>query len=414
LETIAAASEGLWPDAPQSLTLFKMYCSRFRRAFEERKRHTGVQTAWHEQFTALRDIQRERWPDQYCVPLNGAITLPPGDWEILAEHYLALSHVGAAVDWIEDQEPSQPPTWLGRECAPVLESAGAATNLMNRWLMKRLPRYHDPEEVDLYARLRGIGERAGLFIRGLLPEDRIHETELQALAVETEARLRELQGSTGRKKRQADALEALTRLLAEPEFGSGDADDDRLCDAAAACLDSGLPATDKRIRDPLLEYGAMLEDDPRVSRLHTAIVAERTRLDAKAYSEEGPAVERLDALPAEMQALLEAVLPYTEGRKGLIIGGTCREEARQTLATAFQFGDLKWPSIDPSDSFQNSVKEISRADVVFLTRFNRKRSKEAIRLCRDQGKPLIHLPKGYGLHEAIHQAHLQITRRAAP
>jgi hypothetical protein len=51
-----------------------------------------------------------------------------------------------------------------------------------------------------------------------------------------------------------------------------------------------------------------------------------------------------------------------------------------------------------------------RADLIFLTRFNRKQSKAALRLCHEHGKMLIRLPKGYGLNQVIAEAFEQTFR----
>jgi hypothetical protein len=100
----------------------------------------------------------------------------------------------------------------------------------------------------------------------------------------------------------------------------------------------------------------------------------------------------------------------TAGRVGVIVGGVCREANRRSLEEALRLQELRWPSTAPSDPFERSIREIARAEVVFLTRFNRKSSREAISVCREQGKTLVRLPKGYGLHEVIYRAHQQMVR----
>ncbi len=88
-----------------------------------------------------------------------------------------------------------------------------------------------------------------------------------------------------------------------------------------------------------------------------------------------------------------------------------REEARKLIQQALELGELRWPETDSSDNFVHSEREIGRADIVFLTRFNRKRSKAAIRLCQERGAILIRLPSGYGLNEVLHRTYEQMYRR---
>jgi len=213
---------------------------------------------------------------------------------------------------------------------------------------------------------------------------------------------------------QESALADLSALLAEEGFGGREGDDDRLCEAAARCLEAKTPATDRALRDRLLDLHWMLEGDERLTRLHQAVLEEIERRRRKAEEDEGADPERsdrLDDLTAELRDQRAALLPRTRGKIGVMIGGTCREESRRALQEALELSELRWPDSDPSDPFDRSAREIARADIVFLTRFNRQRSKEAIPLCRDLHKELIRLPSGYGLNQVIAQAYQQMFGR---
>jgi hypothetical protein len=217
-----------------------------------------------------------------------------------------------------------------------------------------------------------------------------------------------------RKSTQESALAALSALLCEEGFGGREGDDDRLCDAAAHCLEAKTPATDRGLRDRLLDVHWMLEGDERLARLHQAVLDEIERRRRKAEEEEeanGGRTDRIDDLAPDLRDQLAALLPRTRGKVGVMIGGTCREDNRRAIEEALGLSELRWPDSDPSDPFDRSAREIARADLVFLTRFNRQRSKEAIPLCRDQGKELVRLPAGYGLNQVIAQAHQQMFGR---
>jgi hypothetical protein len=410
IETAVAAFSR--PD-PIDLARFKSQASRFRGAHEERKRHPGSQADWRVLEATLRDAQRVHWADQYCIPLDPKTLLPPDRWQQLARHYEDLAVAVAAMEWIEATVAGQPPHWLGREGAPLLEAIGATTSLLHRWLRRHLSWAHDNQQDDLFRRLRRLGEEHEQFIRSLQPEEFISDDELESLARDLPHRLEALQSIHCRKSAQERALSELSALIAEEGFGGGEGDDDRLCEAAARCLEAKIPATDRSLRERLLDLHWMLEGDPRLTRLHQAVLDEIERRRRKSEEEDTEAgrVDRLDDLTPDLRERLAALRSRTRGKIGVMIGGTCREDSRRAIQEALELSELRWPDSDPSDPFDRSAREIARADIIFLTRFNRQRSKEAIPLCRDQGKLLIRLPSGYGLNQVIAQAYQQLFGR---
>lgn len=410
-ESIAASVAGLG-DASGDLARFKMYTALFRGAWEERKRHTGAQDAWRDLQAELRERLRRDWPGQSCLPLI-ELSLTPERWEHLALRYDALAQAHEAVEWLDAVRDEQPAVWMTRDAMPLIEASGAAVTLFYRWLLRHLPAQKEPQQAQLYSHLRAWGADLPLFIRSLQGEDTVGDTELETLAADLAGRRSTLQAGVEKKQRQSAALEALLQAIAEPDWGGQETDPDHLCDLAAACLDAGIPTSDKRLRDPLLEMGWMLEDDPRVVRLYKAVESENQRLErirqrGKEVDEPGSSGE--NALPPDVQRMLRRVLEITAGKRGLIVGGHCREDSRKCLEQTLDFAELRWPDLEPSDPFSSSIKDIRKADFVFLTRFNRKKSREAFRVCHEQDKPLICLPKGYGLHEVITRTFYHSTR----
>jgi hypothetical protein len=413
-EAIVSAVAAFTRPDPVDLARFKAQVSRFRGAYEERKRHAGSQADWRALEMALKEAQRALWPDHYCIPLDLKTTLVPERWQQLSHLYGDLATAVEALGWVETTAGARSPSWLGREATPLLEAVGAATATLHRWLRRQLSWAHDNQQDDLFRRLRRLGEEHAQFIRSLQPEELISDDELECLVRELPRRLEALRAAQCRKSTQESALAGLAALLAEEGFGGRERDDDRLCEAAARCLDAKIPATDRGLRDRLLDVHWMLEGDERLTRLYQAVVDEIERRRRKAEEEEGAEPgrsDRLDDLTPELREQRAALLSRTRGKTGVMIGGTCREESRRALQEALELADLRWPDSDPSDPFDRSAREIARADIVFLTRFNRQRSKEAIPLCRDQGKVLIRLPGGYGLNQVIAQAYHQIFGR---
>ena len=86
---------------------------------------------------------------------------------------------------------------------------------------------------------------------------------------------------------------------------------------------------------------------------------------------------------------LEAVRQITQGKRCLLLGGTCREENRRKIEEALQLSELVWPSTKPSDPLSKFDTEIRHADIVaLLTRFSRKEWKNAQDICAREGKEI--------------------------
>ncbi len=414
-EGIAAALAALDGVQLGNLARVKGLMSQYRGAQEERRRRPGSQDDWRVLEAALRDRARGLWPNHYCFPLNPQLLLIPDRWYQLGRFYADLGVAIEAFDWVESCHPHQTANWLAREGAPLLETIGAASSRLFHWLQEHLPRQREPQQDDLYRRLRDLSETHRLYLSSLQPADRVNSDELDRLAAGLLPQWNALRAVTERKQAQEETLAYLLSLVAAPTFGSAEEDEERLCQAAAACLEAGLPPSNKTLREALLPFDFMLEDDPRLGRLRKVIADEIQRRGLSGSSgaagsgTHGDSV--VEVLTGELDGKRSELLGRTRGLKGVMVGGICREDCRRAIEQALDLAHLKWPETDPADPFSRIAREIAHADLVFLNRFNRKSCKETIRVCRDDGKILIRLPSGYGLNQVIAQAHAQMFAR---
>ena len=399
---------------PRHLSWFKSAGARFRASWEERKRYPGSQGDWWLLRSEFRQLQRDYWPNEYCIPLADIAHLTPGQWQRLSELYADLGLANRSIKWLEEQlaQPDLPPSWLAREALPLLEVSACAVNRLHRWLIRFLPSYHDVEEERLYRQLREWAHQHSFFLRLLQGEDKVKDAELDMEVARLEERFQSVSGAVERRRRQTYALDRFQVLTTDPRFGSGEKDADALCEAAFDCLEAGVPASDRRLRDLATPFAWMLEEDPRVERLYLAVTEEVDRLRAAALANaDGLDDDTSLTLSPDLQEQLEEILPLTRGKRAVMIGGTARESSRRAVEERLGFAELRWPDTEPDDPFDKSAKEIEKADFVLLTRFNRRRSKEAWRICAEQKKPLVILPKGYGLNEVIYRVHDQLVSR---
>jgi hypothetical protein len=396
-EAILAELQQLPEKSGLALARFKRLCARYRAGHLERRRYEGAQDDWHRLHERLRAVLDERWPGQFCPPLTQEPTLDPPRWLTLAEHYASLETAVEALSWVQSQRTRQPQKWLDQHCRETLESIGAVLKRIDSFFKANMPGKKDPQVATLDGSLLEIGGQR-------------RSTSAKQVAERLGKELAQLREATEAAQRREEALAALEELLADGELGQGEEDADRICDAAHRCLEAGVPPTLPRLRDPLLDWAYVLEEDERLQRLFDAVQEEVERV--RAARNGGGADPEDDEAPLAMEQLrmLEELRHRTEGKRAVIIGGRCHEENRLRIQEAFRFAEVRWPTSEPSDSFGPAVNEILRADLVFLTRFNRRRAREAHPVCREEGKPLVVLPKGYGLNEVISRTWASFTR----
>lgn len=408
LETVLQQSKeqlnSLGEGEPRTWAHFKAIAAVYRGAQLERQRHPGSQDAWYEFQRTLRELQRQLWPDLPCLPLY-ELNLAPREWEQLSELYAQLGEAQAALDWLEEAALAEAEAWLGRDAMGVLEASAAILTRLWRWMQAHLPGRREEQLQALYERVRLLTAPSRTYLRSLQSADLVGDPEIEALAADLPLRLGALQESTTRRRRKMDALATFRTWVEAPGWGSREGDDERTCALAVDCLRAGVPATDKQLRDPLLDCPWMLEEEPELARLADAVRSEAERRE-KLGEPVTPVPD--EAISVELAEMLTGVLPMTNGLRAVIVGGQPREDTRKAIQESLELTDLKWPATDPADTFERSRAAIRKADLVFLTRFNRRKAREAYRICNEEDKLLVVLPKGYGLHEVIYRMHLRL------
>jgi hypothetical protein len=213
-------------------------------------------------------------------------------------------------------------------------------------------------------------------------------------------------------RERLQTLDDLAALVNQPDFGEDTArDEERLRDAILRCRAAHIPASDRRLRDTLLPWAALIEGDERfkdtVREIH--LEWERRQDIGRIDMGEIEPDNSVEALGSE----LAAVRSVTKGKRCLILGGTCREENRRKIQQALELEQLVWPSTKPSDPLSRFDTEIRHADIVaLLTRFSRKEWKNAQDMCAKEGKPFVHLTTGYGVSQVVRHFYKQITPQA--
>jgi hypothetical protein len=351
----------------------------------------------------IEDLLDNAGDDEYTVALDYEIEPMPTayQWGELAERYEETARAEEAFEWWITNRAVLSVT----DVQGLAEAVAAIQQRFNRLLFRIGAR--DPFQQQLFDDLRSWAKEAQCYLYSLRPKVPIAELIEKAQTID-EAWEQAREPLRAIEERQG-AVEAVVELVAAPDFGEREAEDEkRLQTALLHCKELRIPFSERRLRDALLPWASFLEDDERFKELLREITLEWERRQEIGKTEpmESEPTSALDELRTE----LEAVREVTRGKRCLLLGGTCREENRRKIEDALQLSELVWPSTKPSDPLAKFDTELRHADVVaLLTRFSRKEWKNAQDICARDGKKFVHLTTGYGVSQVVRHFYQQIA-----
>lgn len=390
--------------APNSMRLRAIAC-RQRRLEEE-----AGDTVVAEVVELREDIEKlldDANDEEYAVALDYELDPRPTafQWGELAERYEEMARAQEAFDWWQENRAML----TVADVQPLAEAVAAIQQRFNRLLFRIGAR--DPFQQQLFDDLRVWAKEAQCYLQSLRPKVPI--AELIERAATIESAWEQAAQPMREVERRQETINMVISMVSEPDFGENpEQDEARLQEALLACRDARIPASDRRLRDALLPWGAFLEEDERFKETLREITLEWER-----RQEAGRAEALLDEPETGLDAISEelaAVREVTRGKRCLLLGGTCREEHRRKLEEALELSELVWPSTKPSEPLAKYETEIHHSDIVaLLTRFSRKEWKNAQPLCAKEGKKFVHLTTGYGIAQVVRHFYQQIVPQGA-
>ncbi|MBM3457832.1 MAG: hypothetical protein FJX77_04795 [Armatimonadetes bacterium] len=392
---------------PSGLLLLKVIACRLRRAYDDLAAVGASVSDVRTLRSILQATAREQHADQYVAPLDTNLTPEdPAYWEDLARAYEGMLPALEAYEWFAQHRHHLKQAQIQE----LLEPIGARQQRLFRMLERRF-NARDEQQGALYRELRDCGRDCSFFLTTLNPLT--PDSELEHRSQLLDRALKEVRGALEKRLAQESALEALQRLLAEPTFGGGAGDAERLQSAALACLKSGVPKTKPELRNALLDWEAFLEEAPGLDVLCQEIAKEKERLVKKGQAGIEEEEDRPGkGLSQEIELQRQALLPFTRGKRCLFIGGQNREEHRQRIREALEFTEIEWPESDDLYTSPNALAaEVRRSDiVVLLIRFMRTGMKRTSQVCKELGIPVIRFPRGLNVSRAITDFYEQLPR----
>ena len=389
---------------PNCLRLRAMACRQRKLEEEAGEIEVPQVTELMEDIIDLMDAANDM---AYTAALDDDLDPRPhaGQWAEMAERYEEMARAQEAFDWWQRHKPYlKVPDIQG-----LAEAVAAMQQRFNRLLFRIGAT--DPFQQALFDDLRTWAREDQCYLYSLRPK--VPMQELIERAATLEASWDRARMPVIEEERRQQAVENVITLVSETEFGSDpERDERRLHTALVECKNMRIPASDRRLRDALLPWGAFLEDDERFKEILREINLEWERRQETGRPEEieDEPDNAMDALQKELAAVHEV----TRGKRCLILGGTCREENRRKLEAALELRELVWPSTKPSDPLARFDTDIRHSDIVaLLTRFSRKEWKNAQDICAREGKKFVHLTTGYGVAQVVRHFYTQIAPEGA-
>jgi hypothetical protein len=389
---------------PNCLRLRAMACRQRKLEEEAGEIEVPQVTELMEDIIDLMDAANDM---AYTAALDDELDPRPhaGQWAEMAERYEEMARAQEAFDWWQRHKSFlKVPDIQG-----LAEAVAAMQQRFNRLLFRIGAT--DPFQQAMFDDLRTWAREDQCYLYSLRPK--VPMQELIERAATLEASWDRARQPVIEEERRQQVVENVITLVSEPEFGSEpERDERRLHAALAECKNMRIPASDRRLRDALLPWGAFLEDDERFKELLREINLEWERRQEAGRPEE--IEDETDSDIDAVQKELAAVREVTRGKRLLILGGTCREENRRKLEAALELRELVWPSTKPSDPLARFDTDIRHSDIVaLLTRFSRKEWKNAQDICAREGKKFVHLTTGYGVSQVVRHFYNQIAPEGA-
>lgn len=295
---------------------------------------------------------------------------------------------------------------------PALELVAEAQSAL-RVAVGRVWSEEDHDQSAAFRWLRGMTEREGIFVGRYMrltdPADPAEAPRVRRRVAEQEVQARVV---LGRSKKKRD-------LLGKLRWHAGRLD---RCDPAdenwpkivavvdALVNEDRMPPSSVELRDVLLPLHDDLpdrDDDPPGFRLALR------ELDDYLATREVPAEE---STPEPLTAEVAKVAELLRGRSVVLIGGSRRPGSQSLLEAAFGLRGLTWISTrehESIDKFEPFVARPEVALVLLAIRWSSHSFGDVKHFCDRHDKPLVRLPRGYGVNQVAAEILAQVSHRLA-
>jgi hypothetical protein len=284
---------------------------------------------------------------------------------------------------------------------PLLAEAQSAL----RQSLRRLTSQEDPDQSEVYERVRDDAARHRLFLKRFMrAEDLADPAGWSGLL----ARIETQAGGSPQSQRQTMLLDRL-RLLCTPTGGERAEGSWRsIMIVVEELIGEGTPPSSRAIREPLLP---LLDDLPEVEDISPGFRIVQREIDRYLATRHTPAAL---ATSQEPTASVREAARLLSGRSLVLIGGLRRPEAQRSLKSALGLEELVWIETKEHQSISAFETTIARPDVALVLlaiRWSSHAFGDVKQYCDRHGKPLVRLPGGYSTNQVAAQILSQCSER---
>lgn len=177
----------------------------------------------------------------------------------------------------------------------------------------------------------------------------------------------------------------------------------KVMETVSALLDAGVPPSNVELRGLLLPVLDQLPDEEHVPS-NEAFRRVLREIDAHEAQREQTSLP-VQAAPPVVTAEVERVRAALKDGVVVIIGGDCRHESRRSIMRAFQLKELNWIVTRPHETSTQFESAVAREDVravLLAIRWSSHSYGDVKTFCDRYNKPLVRLPRGYGINQIAH------------
>ena len=398
-----AATVGASGSSDDDLPEIEARCRRKAEAARwaaERQRRAREGTDFPVEETPM-DREVAEWADRLsdrCHGIDAPGAAQPPDVSRLDQAggcYEAVAEALALVSGTLDDRRGHPKA-LERGLSLVAEAQSAL-----RTALQLLHAPEDPDQLRVFEWLKATAAWHHVFIKRFMRADDPADPARWGDLLSRVEREQSRQGRAGRPSRSSSAIERLRALLDALRKGEDAGEGWRaVIEAVDEIVEQGTPPSNREIRDlllPVLDEIPEREDLPNGFRL---VLREIDRFLATR-----PGLSSATVAP-EPGAEVKAAARLLGGKAVVLIGGSRRREAQESLKRALGLKELIWVETKEHQSVGSFEPAIARPDVALILlaiRWSSHAFGDVRQYCDRLGKPLVRLPGGYSPNQVAAQ-----------
>jgi hypothetical protein len=316
-----------------------------------------------------------------------------GCFETLAE---ALALVRARLEKNTDNQKA----W--ERLLPLVTEAQSAL----RAALKRVGVSDDPEQLEVFEWLTATAARHHVYLKRFMRADDVanpsHWPDLFS-------RIEALAASGQLSRQQSLEIEQIKERVAQIQATEEiDHDWQAIISGLSALVQNGLKPSNRDIRELLLPVIDDIPDRDDLPDEFRLILREIDRFLARRPSASTPSIAHVPSPSVKEAARLLG------GRSVVLIGGSRRREAQESLRSALGLLEMIWIETKEHQSVATFEPLIARSDVAVVLlaiRWSSHAFADVRQYCDRYNKPLVRLPGGYSLNQVVAQILAQCSEK---